>query len=116
MDVAERQGFEPWVELPPQRFFRLVGFAEANETISNYLFNLYWSIKWMWRRGRDSNPGWSYPHNGFSDSSDSLRRTRPFLIIFSIYIGRLNGCGGEAGIRTLGGVTPTTVFPTRRIR
>jgi hypothetical protein len=24
--------------------------------------------------------------------------------------------GGEAGIRTLGGVTPTTVFPTRRIR
>src|SRR4030042_5768106 len=25
------------------------------------------TYKDTWRRGRDSNPGWSYPHNGFRD-------------------------------------------------
>ena len=61
-----------------------------------------------WRRGRDSNPGWSCPHNDFSASGGfaGANETDPYKDM------NLKLDGGGAGIRTLGGVAPTTIFET----
>ncbi len=65
------------------------------------------SCDWhIWRRGRDSNPRWSYPHTRFP--SVLLRPLGHLSQIFQI-------TGGEEGIRTLGPRERSTVFETAPI-
>ena len=59
-----------------------------------------------WRRGRDSNPRWSYPHTRFPSVL-----LRPLGHLSSRFFSH----GGEEGIRTLGPREGSTVFETAPI-
>ena len=81
-----------------------------------------------WRRGRDSNPGWSYPHtrspgvllqplghlSAFQQETSSrndIRRADP-----PTPLGRARARGGEGGIRTHVGVAPQPAFEAGPLR
>ena len=61
----------------------------------------------LWRRGRDSNPRWSYPHTRFP--SVLLRPLGHLSVV------QFSTAGGEEGIRTLGPRERSTVFETAPI-
>ncbi len=76
--MAERVGFEPTLGFPKHAF---QACAFSRSATSPFLFRIvdfelrtYFAIRTpqsviidIWRRGRDLNPGWSYPHNSFRD-------------------------------------------------
>ena len=76
-NMAERVGFEPTLGFPKHAFQACAFSRSATSPFiivhslfkTNLLFRAFFTLHSFltWRRGRDLNPGWSYPHNSFRD-------------------------------------------------
>lgn len=79
------------------------------------IIGLLWTV--LWRRSRDSNPGWSYPHNGFRDRPvQPLRHSSAFaLAIYAIQQPFFKVKIGIAPIRCNGGREAKRVMGIYRV-